>query len=85
MSRVGKKSIPLPEKVSLKVAGSTVQVEGPKGKLDWDLPEGLTLSEADGAFTVVRADDSRQLRSMHGTARALINNMVEGVSNGAVS
>ena len=84
MSRVGKKSIPLPEKVSLKVAGSSVQVEGPKGKLDWDLPEGLTLDEEGGAFTVVRADDSRQLRSMHGTARALISNMVEGVSNGFV-
>ncbi|MFT4547786.1 MAG: large subunit ribosomal protein L6 [Pseudoalteromonas tetraodonis] len=84
MSRVGKKSIPLPEKVSLKVAGSTVQVEGPKGKLDWNLPEGLTINEEGGEFTVVRADDSRHLRAMHGTARALISNMVEGVSAGFV-
>ena len=84
MSRVGNKSIQLPEKVSLKVADSTVQVEGPKGKLDWTMPEGINLSEADGAFTVERADDSRHLRSMHGTARSLIANMVEGVSNGFV-
>ena len=84
MSRVGKKSIPLPEKVSLKVSGSTVEVEGPKGKLDWALPEGLSLSEEDGAFTVERADDSRHLRAMHGTARSLIANMVQGVSSGFV-
>ena len=77
MSRVGNKSIQLPEKVSLKVAGSTVQVEGPKGKLDWALPEGISLSEEDGAFTVERADDSRHLRAMHGTARSLIANMVQ--------
>jgi large subunit ribosomal protein L6 len=84
MSRVGKKSISLPEKVSLKLADSTVQVEGPKGKLDWDLPEGITLNEDGDAFTVVRADDSRHLRSMHGTARSLISNMIEGVSSGFV-
>ena len=82
MSRVGNKSIPLPEKVTIKVDSSTVLVEGPKGKLDWTLPEGITLSEEDGAFSVQRADDSRHLRSMHGTARSLIANMVEGVSNG---
>ena len=84
MSRVGKKSIPLPDKVSLKVAGSTVEVEGPKGKLDWALPEGITLDEEDGSFTVTRADDSRHLRAMHGTARSLIANMVQGVSDGFV-
>ena len=77
MSRVGNKSIPLPEKVTIKVDSSTVLVEGPKGKLDWTLPEGITLSEEDGAFSVQRADDSRHLRSMHGTARSLIANMVE--------
>ena len=48
------------------------------------MPEGLSLNEEDGAFTVVRGDDSRHLRSMHGTARALISNMVEGVSSGFV-
>lgn len=82
MSRVGKKSIPLPEKVTLTVDNSTILVEGPKGKLDWSLPDGITISEEDGQFVVGRADDSRHLRSMHGTARSLIANMVEGVSTG---
>ena len=84
MSRVGKKIIPLPEKVTLKLADSTVEVEGPKGKLSWVLPEGITLSEEDGAYSVGRADDSRHLRSMHGTSRSLIANMIEGVSTGFV-
>jgi len=84
MSRVGKKIIPLPEKVSLKIDSSNVVVEGPKGKLDWALPEGIGLNEEDGSFAVTRADDSRHLRAMHGTARSLIANMVEGVSNGFV-
>jgi len=84
MSRVGKKSIQLPEKVTIKVADSTVEVEGPKGKLSWDLPQGITLNEDDGAYAVGRTDDSRHLRSMHGTSRALIANMVEGVSSGFV-
>jgi len=84
MSRVGKKSIQLPDKVTLKVDNANIVVEGPKGKLDWVLPNGITLTEEAGEFTVVRADDSRHLRSMHGTTRSLIANMIEGVSNGFV-
>ncbi len=85
MSRIGKQSIELPEKVAVKVNGdSHVVVEGPKGKLEWDMPEGITLEQEDTSVAVNRASDSRQLRAMHGTARSLISNMVEGVSNGYV-
>ncbi len=85
MSRIGKQLIELPEKVAVKVDGGThVIVEGPKGKLEWDMPEGITLEQGDNSLAVNRASDARQLRAMHGTARSLISNMVEGVSAGFV-
>lgn len=85
MSRIGKQPIELPEKVAVKVDGGTlVVVEGPKGKLEWDMPEGLTLEQGDNSVAVNRASDARQLRAMHGTARSLISNMVAGVSAGFV-
>ncbi|MGC4014406.1 MAG: 50S ribosomal protein L6 [Luteolibacter sp.] len=84
MSRVGLKPISLPEKVAVKVDGGQVTVEGPKGKLNFPLPEGITLTTADGGVTVVRASESRQHKALHGTARSLINNMIIGVSKGFV-
>ena len=77
MSRVGKKSITLPDKVTVKVNGSSVQVEGPKGKLSWTLPEGITATVEGNQLSVDRVGESRQLR-------ALLNNMVIGVSEGFV-
>lgn len=83
MSRVGHKIISLPEKVTLNVGSDgTVTVEGPKGKLDWQLPAGITVGQEDGNVTVQRASEQRQLRALHGTARSLINNMVRGVTEG---
>ncbi|RYG28029.1 50S ribosomal protein L6, partial [bacterium] len=84
MSRVGLKPISLPEKVAVKVDGRTVTVEGPKGKLDFPLPEGISLSNEDGNVIVSRASEQRQVRALHGTARSLINNMITGVSQGFV-
>jgi len=85
MSRIGKQPIELPGKVAVKVNGdSHVVVEGPKGKLEWNMPEGISLEQEDTSVAVNRASDSRQLRAMHGTARSLISNMVEGVSSGYV-
>jgi len=87
MSRIGKQIIELPEKVAVKVDGdSRVVVEGPKGKLEWEMPEGVgvSLNGEDGSVAVNRASDARQHRAMHGTARSLISNMVEGVSAGFV-
>ena len=84
MSRVGNATISLPEKVSVNVSGNTVAVDGPKGKLQLDLPEGLSVKEEDGKLTVSRATEQRQLRALHGTFRSLINNMIQGVSEGFV-
>lgn len=85
MSRIGNKSIPIPPKVTIKVADdSTVTVEGPKGKLDWKLPNGIGLTQADDEATVTRPSDHRTVRALHGTSRALVANMVKGVSEGFV-
>ncbi|MEN8737011.1 MAG: 50S ribosomal protein L6 [Akkermansiaceae bacterium] len=84
MSRVGNATISLPEKVSVKVSGSNVAVDGPKGKLQLDLPEGLSVKEEDGALTVSRNTELRQVRALHGTFRSLINNMIQGVNEGFV-
>lgn len=84
MSRVGLKPISLPEKVAIKLDGRLVTVEGPKGKLDFSLPEGISLKNEEGSVIVSRATEQRQLRALHGTARSLINNMITGVSQGYV-
>ncbi|MFU8893693.1 MAG: 50S ribosomal protein L6 [Luteolibacter sp.] len=82
MSRVGLKPISLPEKVAVKLDGRSVTVEGPKGKLDFTLPEGISLTTEENTVTVSRASEQRQLKALHGTARSLINNMITGVSQG---
>lgn len=83
MSRVGQKNISLPDKVSINIGNDgEVTVEGPKGKLEWQLPGGISVDQEDSEVTVKRENDQRKLRALHGTARSLINNMVEGVSNG---
>lgn len=84
MSRVGLKPISLPEKVAVKLDGRTVVVEGPKGKLDFNLPEGIDLKTGDGNVVVSRVTETRQLKALHGTARSLVNNMIIGVSKGFV-
>jgi large subunit ribosomal protein L6 len=80
MSRIGKKPIPIPKGVTVKVEGNTVAVQGPKGKLDTALPEGITVEQKDGIIVAVRQDDSHA--ALHGLARALVNNAVEGVTKG---
>ncbi len=82
MSRVGLKPIQLPEKVAIKLDGRSVVVEGPKGKLGFDLPAGISLTQEDGTVVVSRATESRQHKALHGTARSLVNNMIIGVSKG---
>ena len=80
MSRIGKKPITIPKGVTVKVEGNTVLVQGPKGKLDTELPEGITVQEKDGIIVAVRQNDSQA--ALHGLARALVNNAVEGVTKG---
>lgn len=84
MSRVGLKPISLPEKVAVKVDGNTVQVEGPKGKLDFSVPAGISLKSEDGNVVVSRATEQREHRALHGTVRSIVNNMITGVSEGFV-
>src|SRR6202030_1253444 len=80
MSRIGKKPIPIPKGVTVKIEGNTVAVQGPKGKLDTALPAGITIQQKDGIIVAVRQDDSQA--ALHGLARALVNNAVEGVTKG---
>ncbi len=82
MSRIGKKPISLPVGVKVTVDGNTVTVQGPKGTLEQILPEGITISQEDNQVLVERANDNKQQRAFHGLTRALIANMVEGVTNG---
>jgi len=85
MSRIGLKNITLPEKVSVKSdASGNVVVEGPKGKLEFTMPTGISLEEADGTVTVKRATEHRVQKALHGTSRSLISNMIEGVTKGFV-
>ena len=83
MSRIGKLPIVLPDKV--KVSSSSemmIVVEGPKGKLEYQLPEGISLKQEGNSVELVRVSDHRKHRALHGTARALVSNMVRGVTQG---
>ncbi len=85
MSRIGNQAISLPEKVSVSCDDSSkVTVEGPKGKLEWTLPAGISLSQEDSTLKVERASDERQVKALHGLARSLVSNMIDGVSVGFV-
>jgi large subunit ribosomal protein L6 len=84
MSRVGVKPIALPDKVKISVEGKTVSVDGPKGKLEFSLPNGVSLVEEDGQLVVSRASDLREHRALHGTVRSIVNNMITGVTEGFV-
>lgn len=82
MSRLGIKPIPVPEKVKVTVQGPLVSVTGPLGQLSRTFPEGLTVRTDPGFLIVDRRDDSTRQRSLHGTFRKLLSNMVEGSSVG---
>src|SRR6185369_1754550 len=82
MSRIGKKPAKIPTGVKVSVDGGNVLVEGPKGKLKQELRPEVTVTVADGNVTVARKADDRQGRAMHGLYRALIVNMLKGVSEG---
>jgi large subunit ribosomal protein L6 len=84
MSRIGKKPVPIPPGVTVKLAGQQVTVSGPKGNLDWTVPEPIG-AVVDGAEVVLtRPNDESRNRALHGLSRALIANMVHGVTQGYV-
>lgn len=82
MSRIGKKPITLPKNVKVIQSGGLIKVEGPKGTLSSQLPEGITLKMGEGNIVIERKSEDRLDRSYHGLARTLVGNMVTGVSTG---
>ena len=82
MSRIGKEPISVPSDVQVSIEGRSVEVTGPKGSLDLDLPGEINVRQEDGVVLVERPNDERKNKALHGLTRSLINNMVIGVSEG---
>jgi len=76
--------VAVPPKVKVEIKGQTIFVEGPKGKLDFELPGRMTARMDGGNVVVTRQGDDAEARALHGLSRALVNNMVKGVSDGFV-
>jgi large subunit ribosomal protein L6 len=82
MSRIGKLPVKIPEKVKVTVDGSTVKVEGPKGKTSFPFNPKMKIQVDKGEVTVIRPDDSTPARSLHGLTRTLVRNALDGVTKG---
>ena len=82
MSRVGKKPVPIPAGVKVDVSGRRIQVGGPKGNLAWTAPAPIDVALHNNQLVVSRPNDERRNRALHGLSRALIANMVKGVTEG---
>lgn len=82
MSRIGKQPVPIPDGVKIDIDGPTVKVKGPKGELVQSFDPGMDISIEDGSLIVKRPTDQQRHRALHGLTRALIANMVTGVSTG---
>jgi large subunit ribosomal protein L6 len=80
MSRIGRKPIALPKGVTVQIEGGAIAVQGPKGKLHTQLPAGIRMEQQNGNLVALRDNDSQA--AVHGLARALVNNAVEGVTKG---
>ena len=82
MSRVGKSPIEIPSGVTVTVDGGVVRTKGPKGELQAEIASGIEVSVEGSVLTVARGSETKEIRSLHGTTRALIANMVKGVTEG---
>jgi large subunit ribosomal protein L6 len=82
MSRIGRKPVPLPSSAKVNLAGRDVRVSGPKGELSWTVPDPIDVKLADNCVVVTRPDDQPRNRALHGLSRALIANMIHGVTVG---
>lgn len=82
MSRVGRKPIPIPSGVEIKVADRAVSVRGPKGELAWTLAPGIAVTVVDGHIQVNRSSEDAKIKALHGLVRAELNNMIVGVTKG---
>jgi large subunit ribosomal protein L6 len=84
MSRIGRLPIAIPPKVKVEIKGQKVFVEGPKGKLDFELPRRTVAKVDAGILTVTRQGEDAEARALHGLSRSILNNMVKGVTDGFV-
>ncbi len=82
MSRIGKRPVKIPQNVKVAIDKGMVVVEGAKGKLSQSFDQGIAISVKDGVVTVERSSNDKKYRAMHGLYRALINNMINGVTKG---
>src|SRR5205814_278058 len=83
MSRIGNKAVEIPDKVKVNIDNAgAVSVEGPKGKLNWTLPRGISAKIDNNRVSLARSAETRSVKALHGLSRALVNNMVQGVSQG---
>jgi large subunit ribosomal protein L6 len=83
MSRIGNKAIQIPDKVKVQIDGTgAVAVEGPKGKLNWKLPREISAKVENNHVALGRSAETRSVKALHGLSRALVSNMVQGVSEG---
>ncbi|BAL85838.1 putative ribosomal protein L6 [Actinoplanes missouriensis 431] len=82
MSRIGRKSIPVPSGVDITITGQTVKVKGPKGELSHTVAEPITVSQDGGELHVNRPNDERKAKELHGLSRTLVANMIIGVTEG---
>ena len=81
MSRIGNKPVTVPEGVEVNLDGQKITVKGPKGTLEREIHNNISVKLENGVITVARPTDQKENRSLHGLTRTLINNMIEGVSN----
>lgn len=82
MSRIGRKHIQVPGGVKINFRKSLVEVEGGKGKLSWEIPDGISAKLQDEKIVVDRKNDEKKIKSLHGLTRSILSNMVTGVSDG---
>jgi large subunit ribosomal protein L6 len=82
MSRIGKKAVPVPSGVTASVEGQTVKMKGPKGALQYVVPDDIVVKMEKGAIKVDPRDESKRARSMWGTSRTLVSNLATGVTKG---
>ena len=84
MSRIGKLPISVPKGIKIKTEGQTIAVEGPKGKLHFEVPQPIQFVVEGDQITFQRPNEDRNIRALHGMARAMTNNMLVGCSTGFV-